>query len=118
MILKSDSFHLNPLKSKTLVIAPPTEPFMSCDRDVRASSEIVDIRPDHNRIVTPFVNKKIWSGDYNFSVISDVGKRINSTLAFNNLRPMKGIRHLRELKKVVWKVSALKFPRSRIRANR
>ena len=40
MILKSDSFPLNPLKFKTLVIASPTEPFLSCDRDVRASSKI------------------------------------------------------------------------------
>ena len=40
MILKSDSFPLNPLKFKTLVIASPTEPFLGCDRDVRASSKI------------------------------------------------------------------------------
>ena len=74
MILKSDSFPLNSLKSKTLMIASPTEPFLSCDRDVRASSEIGDSRPDHGRIGTPFVNKHIWSGDDNFSVRSDVGE--------------------------------------------
>ena len=74
MIIKSDSFTFNPLKSKTLVIAPPTEPFLSCDRDVRASSEIGDSRPDHGRIGTPFANKNIWSGDDNFSVRSDVSK--------------------------------------------
>ena len=74
MILKSDSFHFNPLKSMTLVIAPPTKTFLSCDKDVRASSEIGDSRLDHGRIGTPFVNKQIWSGDDNFSVQSDVGE--------------------------------------------
>ena len=54
------------------MIAPPTEPFLSCDRDVRASSEIGDSRPEHGRIGTPFVNENIWSGDDNFSVRSDV----------------------------------------------
>ena len=38
MILKSNSFPLNPLKYKTLVIASQTEPFLSFDRNVRASS--------------------------------------------------------------------------------
>ena len=56
------------------MIAPTTKPFLSCDRDVRASSEIQDSRPDHGRIGTPFVKKKIWSGDDNFSVRSDVGE--------------------------------------------
>ena len=55
MILKSDSFPFNPLKSKTLVIASTPKPFLSCDMDVRASSEIGDSRPDHGRIGTPFV---------------------------------------------------------------
>ena len=74
MILKSDSFPLKHLKSKTLVIASQPEPFLSCDRNIRASSEIGDSRPEHGRIGTPFVNKEIWSGDDNFSVRSDVGK--------------------------------------------
>ena len=74
MILKSDSFPFNPLKSKTLVIAPLTEPFLNSDRDVRASSEIGDSRPEHGRINTPFVNKNIWSRDDTFSVQSDVGE--------------------------------------------
>ena len=74
MILKSDSFPFNSLKSQTLVIAPLTKPFLTCDRDVRASSEIGDSRPEHIRIGTPFINKKIWSGDDAFSVRSDVGE--------------------------------------------
>ena len=74
MILKSDSFPLNSLKYKRLVIASPTEPFLSCDRDVRASGEIGDSKPDHGRIGTPFLNKNIWSGDDNFSVRSDIGE--------------------------------------------
>ena len=68
MILKSDSFPLNSLKSKTLVIASHNEPLMSCDRNVRASIEFGDTRIDHGRIGTPFLNKNIWSGDDNFSV--------------------------------------------------
>ena len=36
MIIKSDLFPLNPLKSKTLVITSQTEPFLSCDRSVQA----------------------------------------------------------------------------------
>ena len=74
MILKSDSFPLNPLNSKTLVIASQPGSFLSCDRNVRALIEIGDSRPDHGRIGTPFVNENIWSGDENFSVRSDVGK--------------------------------------------
>ena len=72
MILKSDSFIFNPIKSQTLVIAPLTKPFLPCDRDVHALSEIGDSRPEHIRIGTPFINKKIWSGDDAFSVQSDV----------------------------------------------
>ena len=74
MILRSDSFPLNHLKSKTLVIASQPESFLNCDRNVRASSEIGDCRPENGSIGTPFVNKEIWSGDENFSVRSDVGK--------------------------------------------
>ena len=68
MILKRDSFPLNTLKYKTLVIASPTEPFLICERYVHTSIEIVDSRPDHGRIGTPITNKNIWSGDDNFSV--------------------------------------------------
>ena len=74
MIIKSDSFTLNPLKSKTLVIALKPESFLSCNRNVRASSEIGDSRTEHVSISTPFANKNIWSGDDNFSVRSDVGE--------------------------------------------
>ena len=68
MILKSDSFPFNPLKSKTLVIAPMTETFLSSDRDVHVSSEIGYSRPEHGRIGTLFVNKEIWSRNDNFIV--------------------------------------------------
>ena len=74
IILKSECFPFNPLKSQTLVIAPLMKPFLNCDRDVRASSEIVDSRPEHGSIGTPFTNKEIWSRDDNFSVRSDVCK--------------------------------------------
>ena len=74
MIIKSVPFPFNPIKSQTLVIAPLTKPFMTCDRDVRTSSKIEYSRPEHVRIGTPFVNKNICSGDDNFSVGSDVGE--------------------------------------------
>ena len=72
MILKSDSFPLNYLKSKTFVIASQPESLLSCDRSIRTLSEIVDSRPDHGRIGTQFLNEKIWSEDENFSVRSDI----------------------------------------------
>ena len=117
MILKSDSFPLNHLKSKTLVIASQPEPFLSCDRNVRSSSKIGDSRPDHGRIGTPFV-KKIFGVEMTTSA-SEVtsAKRINSTLPFRDLQQMKGIRHIRELKKKVLKVSSLKSSRIQTRAN-
>ena len=74
MILKSELFPLDPLKYKTLVIASQNEPFMSCDRIVRSSSEIGDSRIDHGRIGTPIMKDNVWSVDDNFSVRSDVGK--------------------------------------------
>ena len=74
MILKSNSFLFNPLKSKALIILPLTEPFLTSDGGVCALSEIGDSRPEHCRIDTPFVNKKIWSRDDTFSVRSDVGE--------------------------------------------
>ena len=55
MIIKSDSFPLNPHKSQTLVIASQNELFLSFDRNVRVSSEIGDSRIDHGRIGTPFL---------------------------------------------------------------
>ena len=74
MILKSDTFPLDSFKSQTLMIASQNEPTLSCDRIVRASSEIGDSRIDHGRIGTPIMNKNIWSVDDNFSVRSDVGE--------------------------------------------
>ena len=73
MVLKSDLFPLNPPKSQTLVIASQNEPFLSCNRNVRASSEIGNSRIDHGRIGTP-VMKKNWSVYDNFSVRSDRGE--------------------------------------------
>ena len=72
MILSTDTFPLNSLKSQTLVIASQNEPTLSCNRIVRASSDIVNSRIDHGRIVTPIVNKSIWSEDDNFKVKIDL----------------------------------------------
>ena len=74
MILRSDTFPLDPFKSQTLVIASQNEPMLSCNRIVRVSSEIGNSRIDHGRIGTPIVNKNIWSVNDNFGVRSDVGK--------------------------------------------
>ena len=57
MIIKSDTFPLNSFKSQTLMIALQNEPTLSCDRIVRALSEIGDSRIDHGRKDTPFENK-------------------------------------------------------------
>ena len=67
-------FPLDPFKSQTIVIALQNEPMLSCNRIVRASSDIVNSRIDHVRIGTPIVNKNIWSEDDNFRVKIDVDK--------------------------------------------
>ena len=68
-------FAFDPLKAQTLVISHLTEPFLASDRDVRTTSVIGDIRPNHSRIGTPFINKDIWSrDDVLSSVRSDVGE--------------------------------------------
>ena len=74
MIIKSDSFPLGPFKSQTLVIVSQNEPFLSCDRNVRALSKIGYSRIDHGRIGTPIMNKNVLGVDDNFSVLSDVGE--------------------------------------------
>ena len=63
---------INPFKSRTLVIASQNEPTLSCNRIVRASSDIGNSRIDHGRIGTPIVNKNIWSEYDNFRVKIDV----------------------------------------------
>ena len=74
MIIKSDTFPLKYFKSQTLMIASQNEPTLSCDRIVRAASEIGDSRIDQGMIGTPIMNKNIWSVDDNFSVRSDRGE--------------------------------------------
>ena len=75
MTFKSDSFAFDPIKAKTLVIVPLTEPFLTSDRDVRTTSVIGDNRTNHIRIGTPLMNKYIWSRyDALSTVQSDVGK--------------------------------------------
>ena len=66
------TFILDPFKSQTLVIASQNNPMLSCNRIVRAPSDIGNNRIDHGRIGTPIVNKKIWSEDDNFRVKIDV----------------------------------------------
>ena len=75
MTLESDSFAFDPLKAQTLIITPLTEPFLNSDRDVRSTSVIGASRPDHSRIVDPFMNEEISSRDDVLStVLSDIGE--------------------------------------------
>ena len=61
--LNIDSFPFDPLKAQTLMIKPLTEPFLTSDGDVRSKSVIGASRPDHSRIIAPFMNKDILSRD-------------------------------------------------------
>ena len=75
MTLESDSFTFDPLKAKTLMVAPLNEPFLASDGDVRSTSIIGASRPDHSRIIAPFMNKDISSrNDVQSTVQSNVGK--------------------------------------------
>ena len=47
---------------------------LSCNRIIRASSDIGNSRIDCGRIGTPIVNKKIWSEDDNLRVKIDVAE--------------------------------------------
>ena len=99
MILKSDSFPLNPFKSKTPVIALQNEPTLSCDGTVRSLSKNGKIRINHGRIGTLIMNKNIWSVDDNSSVQSDIGEenKIDTSVQKSSNNEKK--QHLRKLKK-------------------
>ena len=62
------------IKSQKLAIALKNEPTLSCNKIVRASSDIGNSRIDHGRIGTPITNKHIWSVNENLNVRSDVGE--------------------------------------------
>ena len=47
--LESDSFTFDPLKAKTIMVAPLIEPFMKSDGEVRLTSEIGASGNDHSR---------------------------------------------------------------------
>ena len=75
MTLEIYSFTFNTLKAQTLVIASLTEPFLNSDRDVRMTSVIGASRPNHSRIVAPFMNEDIPSRyDVLSTVQSDIGE--------------------------------------------
>ena len=75
MTLESDSFPFNPLKAQTLMITPLKEPFLTSYRNVRSTSVIGESRPEHSRIVAPFMNEDISSrNDVRSTVQSDVGE--------------------------------------------
>ena len=63
MTLKSDSFPFDPLKAQTLMITPLTEPFLTSDGDVCSTIVIGASRPEHSRIIAPFMNEDISSRD-------------------------------------------------------
>ena len=57
------------------MITPLMEPFLTSDRDVRSTSVIGASRPDHSRIVAPFMNEDISSRDDVLSTVwSDIGE--------------------------------------------
>ena len=80
------------------------------------SSEIGDIRIDHGRIYTPFVNKHIWSVD-NFSVRSDVGKadKLDTSLQQSSTNEVNT--ESSQIEEESLKISSLKPLRSRNRVN-
>ena len=74
MILKTDTFPLDPCKSQTLVIASQNKPMLICNRIVRELSDVGNSRIYHGRIGTPIMNKNILSEEENFRVKIDVDK--------------------------------------------
>ena len=63
MNLKSEYFPFDPLKAQTLMITPLTEHFLDSYGDVRSTSVIGASRPNHSRIIAPFMNEDISSRD-------------------------------------------------------
>ena len=59
LTLESNSFTFDPLKAKTLMVAPLNEPFLASDGDVHSTSIIGASRPDQSRIVAPGINEDI-----------------------------------------------------------
>ena len=73
--LESNSFTFDPLKAKTLMVAPLIEPFLASDGDVRSTSIIGASRPNQIRIVAPGMKKDILSrNDVRSTVRSNVGE--------------------------------------------
>ena len=118
MIIKRDSFPLNSLKSKTLMIASKNEPFLSCNSNVRWSSKIEDSRMDHGKIGTPFVNKNILSVDENFSVQSDVNEANKLDISVQRSSTNERNTASLQIEEKFLKVSFLKSSRSQTRADR
>ena len=80
-------------------------------------SEIGDSRPDHGRIGTPFVNKKIWSVDENFSVQSDVGEADKLDTSVRRSSTNKINTESSRLEEDILESNLPKSSRSQIRAN-
>ena len=56
VMLESNSFTFNLIKTKTLMVAPLIELFLASDGDVRSTSIIGASRPNQSRIVAPGMN--------------------------------------------------------------
>ena len=50
IILKNNTFPINPFKSQTLVIASQNKPTLDCNKIVRAPSDVGNSRIDHGRM--------------------------------------------------------------------
>ena len=56
VMLESDSFTFDPLKAKTLMVAPFIEPFLASNGEVRSTSIIGASSPNQSIIVAPGMN--------------------------------------------------------------
>ena len=75
LTLESDSFTFNPLKAKTLMVAPLNETFLASDGNVRSTSIIGASRPNQSSIVSLEMNEDILSrNDARSTVRSYVGE--------------------------------------------
>ena len=95
------------------------EALLASNGNIRSTSILGASRTNQSRIFAPGMHKDL-SGrdDVGITVRNDVAKRIKSTLLLTDLRPMNGIRHLRELKNVLRKVSSAQASKSLTRAIR
>ena len=90
---------------------------LSCNRILRASSDIGNSRIDHGRIGTPISNKNIWSKDDDFIVRIDLDEGDKLDTIIQQSPTKEGNTASSRIKEKVLKVTSLKSSKSRTRAN-